>query len=38
MSMVRTIGCHLGWHAWEPLVADVAGAHHHVMRSSMMAS
>ena len=28
MSMLRSIGCTLGWHSWEPLVPDVAGAHH----------
>ena len=27
-SILRTIECHLGWHAWEPLVVDVASAHH----------
>ena len=27
MSILRTIECHLGWHAWEPLVGDVASAH-----------
>jgi hypothetical protein len=28
MSLMRTVGCKLGWHAWEPVVGDVAGAHH----------
>lgn len=28
MSMLRTIGCKMGWHVWEPIVGDVAGAHH----------
>lgn len=28
MSMLRTIGCKVGLHSWEPLVGDVAGAHH----------
>lgn len=28
MSMLRSAMCRLGWHSWEPLVADVAGAHH----------
>jgi hypothetical protein len=28
MSMLRTIGCKVGWHSWEPIVGDIAGAHH----------
>lgn len=28
MSMLRTIGCKLGWHIWEPVVGDISGAHH----------
>lgn len=28
MSMLRTLGCKVGWHSWEPVVGDVAGAHH----------
>lgn len=29
MSMMRTIGCKVGWHSWEPLVSDMAGEAHH---------
>lgn len=28
MSLLRTVGCKVGWHSWEPLVGDVSGAHH----------
>lgn len=28
MSMMRAIGCTVGWHNWGPVVGDVAGAHH----------
>ena len=27
MSMLRTIGCKVGWHRWGPIVGDVAGGH-----------
>lgn len=29
MSMLRTIGCKVGWHSWEPLVGGAAGSAHH---------
>ena len=28
MSMLRSVECKLGLHSWEPLVAEVNGAHH----------
>ncbi|GAA1948679.1 hypothetical protein GCM10009798_04830 [Nocardioides panacihumi] len=28
MSMLRAIGCKVGWHDWGPVGGDVAGAHH----------
>lgn len=27
-SMLRTIGCKVGWHTWGPVVGDVSGAHN----------
>jgi hypothetical protein len=27
MSMLRSLGCKVGWHSWEPPVGDVSGAH-----------
>ena len=28
MNMMRTIGCKVGLHTWEPVVGDASGAHH----------
>jgi hypothetical protein len=27
-SMLRTIGCKVGWHNWRPVGGNVSGAHH----------
>jgi hypothetical protein len=27
-SRLRTIGCKVGLHKWEPVIADVSSAHH----------
>lgn len=28
MNMMRTIGCKVGLHTWEPVVGNASGAHH----------
>jgi hypothetical protein len=29
MSILRSIGCKVGWHSWEPLASDMTGEAHH---------